>query len=123
MSLATEDMDELDDRDQEVLEVLADGRANPYLIRNETGLDKGDTNTVLTRLGRAGYVRQVTRGLYEITDRGRAEIGAEELDVDELRAQLREVRSARETGDEEKLASALERMGYLLDAEEDVGDA
>jgi len=63
-------MVKLDDRDQMVLGVLQDGRANPYLIREETGLDKGDINTVLNRLARAGYVEQVTRGLYEATDDG-----------------------------------------------------
>lgn len=66
-------MVELDERDREVLRVLYDGRANPYLVREETGLDKGDTNTVLNRLARAGLVEQVTRGLYEITDKGRRE--------------------------------------------------
>ncbi len=64
----------LDDRDREVLEVLSAGRANPYLIREETGLDKGATNTVLNRLGRNGYVEQVTRGLYELTEKGREEV-------------------------------------------------
>jgi Mn-dependent DtxR family transcriptional regulator len=63
-------MVDLDDRDSNVLAVLADGRANPYLIREETGLNKGDINTVLNRLARAGYVEQVTRGLYEITNSG-----------------------------------------------------
>jgi DNA-binding IclR family transcriptional regulator len=71
MSYRNAGMVELDDRDDEVLAVLAEGRANPYLIREETGLDKGDTNTVLNRLARAGYVKQVTRGLYEITESGK----------------------------------------------------
>ena len=70
MALTLLDMVELDDRDLAVLAVMVDGRANPYLIREETGLDKGDVNTVLVRLARAGYVEQVTRGLYEITDKG-----------------------------------------------------
>jgi len=70
MSATNADMVDLDDRDSNVLAVLADGRANPYLIREETGLDKGDINTVLNRLARAGYVEQVTRGLYEITKSG-----------------------------------------------------
>ena len=64
----------IDERDQKVLEVLLEGRANPLLIREETGLEKGEVNTVLVRLSRAGYVEQVTRGLYEITDKGRKEI-------------------------------------------------
>jgi Mn-dependent DtxR family transcriptional regulator len=67
-------MVDLDGRDRDVLRTLADGRANPKLIREETGLSKGDTNTVLNRLGRNGYVEQVTRGLYEITEKGRSEV-------------------------------------------------
>lgn len=73
MATATTDV-ELDDRDRAVLEVLSDGRANPYLIREETGLGKGDVNTVLNKLGRHGYLRQVTRGLYEITEKGCGEV-------------------------------------------------
>jgi Mn-dependent DtxR family transcriptional regulator len=64
-------MVDLDERDRAVLAVMMDGRANPYLIREETDLDKGEVNTVLVRLGRAGYVEQVTRGLYEVTEKGR----------------------------------------------------
>jgi len=73
MATATTDM-ELKERDHAVLAVLLGGRSNPFHIREETGLDKGDTNTVLNRLGRAGYVRQTTRGLYEITPRGADEV-------------------------------------------------
>lgn len=69
---------EIDDRDREVLRSMADGRANPYLIRERTGLSKGDVNTVLNRLARAGLIRQVTRGLYEITDDGEARVRADE---------------------------------------------
>jgi len=64
-------MVDLDGRDRDVLRTLADGRANPKLIREETELSKGDVNTVLNRLARAGYVEQVTRGLYEITESGK----------------------------------------------------
>jgi len=77
MSATNADMVDLDDRDSNVLAVLADGRANPYLIREETGLDKGDINTVLNRLARAGYVEQVTRGLYEITKSGKKRVRQE----------------------------------------------
>jgi len=70
MRRTTVDMVNLNDRDREVLVVLAEGRANPYHIRERTGLDKGATNTVLNRLARGGYVEQVTRGLYEITEEG-----------------------------------------------------
>jgi predicted transcriptional regulator len=79
MATATTDM-EIDERDYAVLAVLLGGRSNPYHIRDETGLGKGGTNTVLNRLGRAGYVRQTTRGLYEITPRGAKEV----LERDEM---------------------------------------
>jgi len=75
MSVPNAGMVDLDERDREVLAVLADGRANPYLIREETGLNKGDVNTVLNRLARLGYVEQVTRGLYEITAEGEGCVG------------------------------------------------
>jgi len=81
MSATNAGMVDLDDRDSNVLAVLADGRANPYLIREETGLDKGDINTVLNRLARAGYVEQVTRGLYEITTSGENRVREEADDV------------------------------------------
>lgn len=64
-------MDDLEEEDLAVLGSMEDGRANPYLIRERTDINKGDVNTILNRLARRGYVIQVTRGLYNITDRGR----------------------------------------------------
>jgi predicted transcriptional regulator len=86
MAINQLDMDDLDKRDYDILEVLAEGRANPKLIRDETNLSKGDVNTVLVRLGRTGLVRQVTRGLYEITDDGREEVGTDSIRDDLERA-------------------------------------
>jgi DNA-binding IclR family transcriptional regulator len=71
-------MVELDTRDRDVLAVLADGRANPYLLRERTGLGKGEINTVLNRLARSGCVEQVTRGLYEATDEGLDKVPTDE---------------------------------------------
>lgn len=71
MAQTLTDMVDLDERDYAILRVLVDGRANPYLIREQTDLDEGEVNTVLVRLGRAGYIQQVTRGLCEITEKGR----------------------------------------------------
>lgn len=57
------------DAEEDVLDVLkAEWRANPYLLREETGHGKGAVNTALTRLTSAGWVRKVTRGLYEFVD-------------------------------------------------------
>lgn len=76
MGATTADM-ELDDEHRRVLRVLATGRANPYLIREETGLGKGTVNTRLNQLGRNGHVEQVTTGLYELTEKGRAEVSGD----------------------------------------------
>lgn len=60
---------EPNDREEAVLSVLkVEHRANPYLVREQTDLGKGDINTALTRLTSAGWVRKVTRGLYEFVD-------------------------------------------------------
>lgn len=57
------------DRDEDVLTVFKEyGCANPYLIREETDLGKGDVNTSLVRLTSAGWVNKITRGLYEFVD-------------------------------------------------------
>lgn len=69
-------------KEDTVLEVLKEEqRANPYLIREETDLGKGDVNTALTRLTSAGWVHKVTRGLYEFVDDPRE--GGEKRDGDE----------------------------------------
>jgi len=136
-------MDELDDRDREVLDVLADGRANPYLIRDETGLEKGDTNTVLNRLGRSGYVRQITRGLYEITERGLEEVAEEDDerpnvdtreivddwlwehhgfgvdDLDDAQESLRELLAARGRADPVAAGDAVDELADALGVERD----
>lgn len=58
-----------DEEVQAVLDVMQEERrANPYLIRERTGLDKGPVNTALVTLMRRGAVRQVTRGLYELVE-------------------------------------------------------
>lgn len=58
-----------DDETEAVREVMEDEwRANPYLIRERTGYEKGTVNTALVTLMRRGVVRQVTRGLYEYAE-------------------------------------------------------
>jgi len=75
---------EPNDKEEDVLDVLSDEyRANPYLIREQTGLGKGDVNTALTRLTSAGWVRKITRGLYEFVDDPRDHAGGQTGDVDD----------------------------------------
>lgn len=62
------------DSDEAVIDVLAvEGRANPYLIREHTDLDRATVNAALSRLCAAGWVRKVTRGLYEFVEDPRGE--------------------------------------------------
>lgn len=106
------DMD-LDEQDRTVLGVLAEGRSNPYHIRERVGVGKGECNTILVRLGRYGFVEQVDRGLYRITDKGRDEIGATPdraaVDVAQLRSALDDVERAAERGEGGALEDALRR--------------
>jgi len=53
-----------------VIDVLRrEGRANPYLIREETDdLSKQQIGTALQNLSAAGWVRKRTRGLYDYVD-------------------------------------------------------
>jgi len=61
---------EPDDEDEEqVLAVMrAEGRATPLLIREETDIRKEYISRYLDNLRRAGWVRKVTRGLYEFVE-------------------------------------------------------
>lgn len=52
-----------------VIAVLAEEeRANPYLLREETGLRKQSVNEALKQLVAAGWVQKRTRGLYDFVD-------------------------------------------------------
>jgi DNA-directed RNA polymerase specialized sigma54-like protein len=69
------------DSDEAVIDVLSvEGRANPYLIREQTDLDRQTVNNALIRLTSAGWVRKVTRGLYEFVEDPRAETSDETID-------------------------------------------
>jgi len=56
------------EHDEKVLSVLKEGRANPLHIREESDLPKQRINESLERLRSAGWVRKVTRGLYELVE-------------------------------------------------------
>lgn len=73
--------------EEDVLDVLREEwRANPYLIREQTEHGKGAINTALTRLTSAGWVRKVTRGLYEFVEDPRRDSG--EMDSGEIQGDI-----------------------------------
>lgn len=66
--MVNESHEPTDDEDA-VIRLLADeGRANPYLIREETGLSKQNVNEALKQLQAAGWVEKRTRGLYDFVE-------------------------------------------------------
>lgn len=54
------------DNEEYVLDVLREGRANPKWIKEKTGLNDQQVNYALNQLRAAGWVRKVTKGLYEL---------------------------------------------------------
>lgn len=107
-----------DERDEDVLDVFREySMANPYLIREETGLDKGEVNTALVRLSRNGWVEQVTRGLYRFVGDER-EPDAAALspdDVAEARRELDGLETALERGDRGAIEGRLDSLRGVLD--------
>ena len=51
---------------EQIIEVLRDGRANPYLLRERTDVRKQRINRVLNRLQAQGRVNKVCKALYEL---------------------------------------------------------
>lgn len=49
-----------------VLDVLREGRANPKLLKERTGLNDQQVNYALNQLRAAGWVNRITTGLYEL---------------------------------------------------------
>jgi len=109
-----------DEQEQQVLDVLRrEGRANPYLIREETGLRKQYVSRALTGLRKAGVVEKREPGLYDHVPENDDEYTHERetVDLDALRRALDDVEAAAERGDGEALRAALQR------AREAIGDA
>lgn len=64
--MVNEDFTPKDD-DEVLLELLKEhNRATPQSIREDTGLNKSEVDRSLDRLLAAGWVRRVSRGLYEL---------------------------------------------------------
>lgn len=51
-----------------ILEVLKNGRANPKWIKEKTALNDQQVNYALKQLIAAGWVKKLTKGLYELVN-------------------------------------------------------
>lgn len=56
------------ENEEDILELLHEGRVTPKLIKDETGLNDQQVNYALNQLMAAGWVEKVTTGLYELTE-------------------------------------------------------
>ena len=81
-----------------VIDVLRDAeRANPYLIRERAGdLSKQQINNALRNLTAAGWVRKVTRGLYDYVEDPRVDESAPSAERADTRRESGAVSHARD---------------------------
>jgi len=56
------------ENEEEAIEVLKEGRANPKYLKKRTGLTNQQVNYALNQLIAAGWVQKITTGLYELVD-------------------------------------------------------
>lgn len=51
-----------------ILEVLEEGRATPYYLKERTGLNGQEIDYALNKLIAAGWAEKVTKALYELRE-------------------------------------------------------
>jgi len=71
-------MAQLDGLHEQILEQLADGRCTPRYLASEVDESRQLVSSRLQDLRMGDYVTKVDRGLYEITEKGRAEVADDE---------------------------------------------
>ena len=107
---------ELNDADEQILELLVEGRNLPQNLADELGYSRQYIQNRLQMLKAADYAANLGGGLYEITTDGLNEIAAEDdLDVAALRDALSDAREAHEQVNGDALGEALERMADILE--------
>lgn len=106
-----------DENEQQVLDVLREHeRANPMLIRDETGLRKEYVSRALSGLQKAGVVEKVVRGLYDhVPENDDRHDRQADIDTDRARSALDELEAALERGDHDQAAAALDRARDALE--------
>lgn len=78
---------ELNDADRRILELLSEGRNLPQNLADDLDYSRQYVQNRLQMLKAADYVTNRGGGLYEITDDGRDEVGADDVEAS-LRARL-----------------------------------
>jgi len=71
-------MAQLDGLHEQILEQLADGRCTPRYLASEVDESRQLVSSRLQDLRMGDYVTKIDRGLYEITEKGRAGVADDE---------------------------------------------
>jgi len=71
-------MAQLDDLHEQILRQLAEGRCTPRYLAGEVEQSRQLVSSRLQDLTMGDYAIKVDRGLYEITEKGRAEVADDE---------------------------------------------
>jgi len=71
-------MAQLDGLHEQILEQLADGRCTPRYLASKVDESRQLVSSRLQDLRMGDYVTKIDRGLYEITEKGRAEVADDE---------------------------------------------
>lgn len=77
----TLDPGDLNDTDEGILDMLAEGRCTPRYIAGELDLQQPYVNQRLKRLVEHDHVERIDRGLYELTDDPRSEGGTGDIEA------------------------------------------
>ena len=113
------DPGELNATDEQILDLLHAGRVSPPFVASELDKSREYASERLIRLKEHGNARRIAPGLYELVadPRGEADADATEVDLDELRAAVADIRDAYEDVDGNGIDEALTRAETLLDTD------
>ncbi|WP_226043450.1 hypothetical protein [Natrinema sp. DC36] len=113
---------EPNDADGLILNTLTEGRNSPQNLADKLDYSRQYVQNRLQLLNAAEFVENIGGGLYELTDKGRDEIGAPERDQLETVADaLDEIEAAFERGDPDAARAALERAQEAI-SDSDIDD-
>lgn len=113
--MVNEDYEPTDIEDDIVDVFMEEWRVNPYLIREKTDYGKETVNTALSNLSSAGWIRKVTRGLYEFVEDPRS--GRTGWSPEQVRA-AGEIDEEVEETDPEEISEIIEEVTEPVDSGE-----
>ena len=109
---------QLNEADEKILDQLHQGRVSPGYVDAKTDVEQTYVSQRLRRLEEHGHVRNLSRGLWELVDDPRGDVGTSgKVDVGGLQEALADARDAWERADGEAVGEALDRIGELLEAD------